>query len=121
MWELSFFKYCDTTENILQWSSEEVVIPYKNPIDNKYHRYFVDVYLKAKDKSGNIVEKLIEIKPKSQTIPPNKPKTKKGEKRYLKEMGMWIKNSSKWEAAKEYCKSKNWDFVILTEEELFKS
>ena len=41
-WELKFMKYCDMNPNILEWGSEEIVIPYRSPLDNRVHRYFVD-------------------------------------------------------------------------------
>ena len=33
MWELRFMKYCDSNPSILEWSSEEIVIPYRS-LDN---------------------------------------------------------------------------------------
>ena len=42
LWELKFMKYCDSNKNILEWGSEEVIVPYRSPIDNRYHRYFPD-------------------------------------------------------------------------------
>ena len=30
----------------------------------------------------------------------------------------WGVNSAKWEAAKLYCKNKNWEFKILTEDHI---
>ena len=62
LWELKFMNYCDKNENILKWSSEELWIPYKSPVDNRYHKYFPDFYIKYKNTSGKIVESLIEIK-----------------------------------------------------------
>ena len=67
-------KYCDTTPSILKWSSEEIAIPYKSPVDNRVHRYFPDFYVKVRESSGKIVHKLIEVKPSKQTVPPKKPK-----------------------------------------------
>ena len=67
LWERKFMKLCDSNSNILEWSSEEVIIPYKSPIDGKFHRYFVDFWVKQKNTKGEIVEKLIEIKPKKYT------------------------------------------------------
>ena len=43
---------------------------------------------------------LIEIKPKCQTQPPNKPKRKT--KKYINEVMTKIKNTSKWETPNEY-------------------
>ena len=64
-WELKFMKYLDRQPNVLSWSSEEVIIPYKSPIDNKWHRYYPDFWVKTKQG-----ETLVEIKPKKQTRPP---------------------------------------------------
>ena len=44
-WELKFMKYCDGNPSILEWGSEEIIIPYRSPLDNKIHRYFVDFYI----------------------------------------------------------------------------
>ena len=32
LWELKFMKYCDSNENILEWGSEEIVLPYVSPL-----------------------------------------------------------------------------------------
>ena len=48
MWELRFMKYCDKTPNILEWSSEEVIIPYRG-LDRRVHRYFPDFWIKYKN------------------------------------------------------------------------
>ena len=37
LWERTFCKYLDENQNILRWSSEELVIPYVSPIDDKIH------------------------------------------------------------------------------------
>lgn len=81
------------------------------------HRYFVDCWIKIKDKNGDVLCKLIEIKPHKQTIQPKEPKKKT--KRYLNEVKTWITNQSKWEAATRFCEEKNWEFMILTEKHLF--
>lgn len=111
-------KFCDLNESILEWSSEEVVVPYRSPLDKKLHRYYVDFWVKMKDKDGNIKCQLVEIKPEKQTKEPKKPK--KQTRRYLKEVKTWIINSTKWTAAKEFCEARDWKFVVLTEKQLFK-
>ena len=68
--------YCDLNENILEWGSEEIVIPYRSPIDNRIHRYFPDFYVKLKETTGKIKKYIIEVKPKKQLKPPVKPKDK---------------------------------------------
>ena len=69
-WELKFMQYCDTNKNIVRWSSEEIVIPYRSPVDNRIHRYFPDFYVKYKDIRGKMHEKVIEIKPAKQVKEP---------------------------------------------------
>ena len=70
--------YCDKNKNVVRYSSEEIVIPYVSPRDNKVHRYFPDFYVELITDSG-IRKMIIEIKPDSQTRPPRnrKCKTKK--------------------------------------------
>ena len=116
LWERKFMIYCDTNENVLEWGSEEIAIPYRSPVDGKIHRYFPDAYIKVKEPDGNIKKYLIEIKPHKQTMPPKKPQRQT--KGYIYEAYEYAKNQSKWEAATEYCKDRGWTFKILSENEL---
>ena len=115
-WELKFMKYCDLNDSILEWGSEEIVIPYRSPLDNRIHRYFVDFYIKVEDMNGQIKKYLIEVKPKRQTAPP--PKPKRQTKRYISEVTEYAKNQAKWKAATEFCEDRQWSFMIITEDEL---
>ena len=116
LWELKFMRYCDSNNNIVKWSSEEIVIPYRSPIDNRFHRYFPDFYLKYKDNTGKIIEKVVEIKPAKQVKEPKVQKRKT--KKYVTEVVTYAKNQAKWMAAEEFCKDRKWKFQILTEKEL---
>ena len=112
--------FCDTNPNIIEWSSEEVIIPYRSPFDNKIHRYFVDFCIKTKNKEGIIETLLIEVKPKKKTKQPEAVAVgSRVSRSKLTEIRGWMVNSAKWEAAKEYCKDRNWKFQILTEDEIF--
>ena len=104
--------YCDTNPGIVQWASEELPIRYYNPIDKKYHRYFVDFIIKT-DKNKKM---LIEIKPSRQTTRPKPPKKKT--KSYMRESFEFIKNQAKWKAATAYAEDNNAVFKIITEKEL---
>jgi len=107
LWEKHAFRWCDDNPNVKLWSSEEVVIPYLYEVDNRYHRYFMD--LKLVYKEGTM---LVEIKPDKETrIPTGNKKTK----RYLNESFTYVKNINKWNAAQEYCKERGWVFRIWTE------
>jgi len=110
--------YCDTNTSVLEWGSETVVVPYKSPIDKKWHRYFVDFIVKVKTRKGFTETSIIEIKPKKQCSPPTK-KTRVS-KSYIRESLTYAKNEAKWNAAKEYADDRGWKFVIMTEDTLFR-
>lgn len=110
-YEVKFMNWCDLNSDVTQWSSEEVVIPYRSPMDNKLHRYFVDFYVKIQDKVY-----LIEVKPDRFTKEPAVPKRRT--KRFLNEVAQYAVNQAKWKAAREVCADRNWEFKIITEKEL---
>lgn len=111
-WETRFASWCDKNPSVLKWSSEETIIPYKCPTDNRIHRYFVD--FKITVTTGKTY--LVEVKPKTQTQPPIYPG--KRTQRYLQESLAFMKNQAKWEAASEFAKDRGWEFKIITEHEL---
>jgi len=116
LWERKFMRYCDLNENILEWGSEEIIVPYRSPVDRRVHRYFPDFYIKIKESNNTIKKYLIEIKPKKQTVPPKKPQRQT--KGYLREAYEYAKNQSKWAAAREYCADRGWEFKVITDIEL---
>ena len=116
LWERKFMVYCDKNQNILEWASEEIAIPYRSPIDNRVHRYFPDFYMKVKETNGKIKNYVIEVKPAKQTIPPKKPKRQT--KGYIREAYEYAKNQAKWKMAKEFCADRQWEFKVVTEKEL---
>ena len=118
MWERKMCKYLDNNTNVLRWASEEVAIPYLSPVDNKMHKYYPDFLAEVKTKDGGIKTFLIEVKPYKQTKPPviKKRKTKS----YDLNMKTYAINEAKWKAAKKVCNDNQWEFTILTENELFK-
>jgi hypothetical protein len=112
-WETKFAIWCDTNSSVLKWNSEETVVPYISPVDNRAHRYFIDFKIQVRDKSGTLKTYLVEIKPDQQTRPPVPPSQKT--KRYITEVMTWGVNDAKWKAATNYAKDRGWDFVVLTE------
>lgn len=116
-WEKRVMEWADTQPGVVRWSSEEIVIPYKSPVDNKYHRYFVDFYVETVGRDGQTRKLLLEVKPKAQTLEPKKQSRKT--KRYITEVVTYGVNQAKWKAADEYCKDKGWEFMLITEEQLF--
>lgn len=113
LWEKHAFKWCDNSSDIIQWGSEEVVVPYYYEADRRYHRYYIDLIIELKN--GKVI--LVEIKPSKETKPPT---GNKRTKRYINEAYTYVKNQNKWEAAVEFAESKGWEFQIWTEKELSK-
>jgi len=116
LWERKFMVYCDKNENILEWGSEEIALPYRSPVDNRVHRYFPDFYIKVKENNGRIKKMIVEIKPLKQCIEPKVQKKKT--KGYIFEVVEYAKNQAKWAAAKEWCLDHGYEFKVLTENEL---
>jgi hypothetical protein len=120
--ERRFMVYLDNSPSVLKWSSEEIIIPYVSPLDNRVHRYFPDFFIKYKNSKDMIIEELIEVKPFSQCSPPNPKrkltKTGRKSKRYLREVNTYIINDAKWKQAIKYCEERDWKWRIITEKEI---
>ena len=102
LWERKFMVYCDNNDNILEWGSETVIIPYVSPWDGKVHRYFPDFIIKAKQSNGSIRSFVIEVKPKYQCkSPPENPKRKT--KKWFNDVKNWPINQAKWKFANDFC------------------
>lgn len=115
-WEKIIFKWLDSNSACISWCSEELIIPYRSPVDNKIHRYFPDVVATFKYPNGTVKTFLIEVKPFKETMPPEvKGKSKK---RLLEETATYAVNQAKWEQARNYCAEKGWEFKIISEYDL---
>jgi len=112
LWEKSCFKWCENNPKVIAWNSEEVVVPYRWKVDNKMHRYYVDLLIKME--SGHVI--LVEIKPDKETKAPKKPARQT--KKYINEVTTYIKNTDKWIAARKYAEDRGWTFEIWTEHTL---
>ena len=113
--ELKFFRFCDDNPNVLEWGSENIIVPYISPLDNRAHRYYVDNYIAIKEGS-EVVKYLVEIKPSKQTKPPT---TKYRKRQHLiYEQKQYVINQAKWKYANDFCLDNGFEFKILTEDQL---
>jgi hypothetical protein len=113
-WERRAFVVLDNSNKIQRWGSENIEIPYHDPIRGGVHRYVVDLFIEyVNEKTGKTERCLVEIKPSAQTIPPVRGRKKSAT--YMRECFTYIINVSKWKACQKYCQSKGWQFKILTE------
>jgi hypothetical protein len=115
-WEVKVMSWLDRNDDIISWQSEETIVPYKSPVDGRWHRYFPDFIVKVKTKDNTLKTMMLEVKPKKQTQPPEP--RKRVTKQYIQEVSTWGVNQSKWKAANEYCLDRGWEFKILTEDHL---
>jgi hypothetical protein len=116
LWERRVMVHLDENPGVVKWSSEEVVIPYLSPVDNRWHRYFPDFYVQTKNKQGMLESRILEVKPKSQAVAPKA--KKRVTKQYIQEVMTYGINEAKWKAATEYCKDRDWKFMVITEDDL---
>ena len=116
LWERRVMVHLDENPGVINWSSEEVVIPYLSPVDNRWHRYFPDFYVQTKNKQGMLESRILEVKPKSQAVAPKA--KKRVTKQYIQEVMTYGINEAKWKAATEYCKDRDWKFMVITEDDL---
>ena len=115
-WECRLMDWFDRNPNVISWASEEVTVPYKSPVDGKFHRYFPDFVVKIREQSGKTKTMMIEVKPKKQTMEPQV--QRRVTKQYINEVATWGVNQSKWKAATEYCLDRGWEFKLMTEDHL---
>jgi hypothetical protein len=115
--EKKVFGLLDNSNKISSWGSESIVVPYISPVDNRYHRYFVDVHFKFTDSNGYMIKYLVEIKPFKQTLKPVKTPRKR-QKTFLTESYMWAVNQAKWEAADAWAKKNGYIFKVITEKDM---
>jgi len=114
-WEKRMFYELDNRPDVIQWSSEELAIPYFNPVDQKTHRYFPDLIFKVKQKSGSEQIYMVEIKPHKQTNPPKKGRNTQN---FINETVTYTVNQAKWKHAEKFCKDRGWIFKVITEKDL---
>ena len=109
LWERRFMDYCDRNPKIIEWGSEEIVIPYISPVDKKPHRYFPDFYIKMVNAAGQNVRHIIEVKPKKHLKRPVK--KKRTTQKFLREVATYGINQAKFKAARSYCKDRKYKFL----------
>jgi hypothetical protein len=117
LWERRCMVMFDEDDRILKWNSEELIIPYRSPKDQEIHRYFPDFVLQVKLADGNTKVQVVEVKPASKLIAPV-PK-KRVTQKFLHDVLDYEVIQSKKRAAEAYCADRGWQYVILTENDIF--
>ena len=110
-------KYFDVNPSVLQWSSEEVVIPYYDSMSKKVRKYFPDFLIKVKTATGESKTHLIEVKPSKDLRPPVGGRGKK-KSTVLYEMKSYRMNRDKFASARKWCDERGIIFDVWTEKHL---
>jgi hypothetical protein len=111
-WELAFMNFCDNNNNILQWASEPIRIPYQHPLTGKMTTYVPDFIVTYRGPNNTTHAELIEIKPKKQSLIEDKMNSK--------DRTIVAINHFKWEAAQRWCKANGLKFRVITEDDIFR-
>ena len=112
-WELAFMRFCDTIDNILQWASESIVIPYRHPLTGKMTNYVPDFLITYRTKDNRMCAEVIEIKPKKQSVIESKASAR--------DRAVVAVNYSKWDAATKWCRRQGLQFRVINEDQIFRN
>ena len=110
-WEHTFMRFCDENPAVLQWASEAVHIPYRNPFTNKNTIYVPDFMIMYVNKNGEKFGELIEITPSTQTTLESA--------RSPRDQAAAVLNMHKWQAAQAWCGQNGLRFRVVTENDIF--
>lgn len=110
-WELSFMRFCDNNESVLQWASESIAIPYRSPITGKMKQYVPDFLITYRTRNNQMRAELIEIKPKKQSVIESKMSSR--------DRAVVAVNYAKWDAATKWARRNGLTFRVITEDQMF--
>lgn len=110
-WEHSFMRFCDTNENVLQWASESIAIPYRHPLTGKMTTYVPDFLITYRTRDNTVKAELIEIKPKKQSVIESRMSSR--------DRAVVAINYSKWDVATKWARRHGLIFRVITESDMF--
>lgn len=110
-WELTFMMFLDSNDNVLQWASESISIPYRNPLTGKQSMYVPDFLVTYRGRNNTTVAELIEIKPKKQSLIESKMNAK--------ERAIVAVNYAKWDSATKWAKRNGLTFRVINEDQIY--
>ena len=113
-WEMVFMNFCDQNENVLHWASEAVSIPYINPLNGRRSNYIPDFFVVYRNKNGQQIAEVVEIKPKKQSLIESKVAN-------TRDRAIVALNHAKWASATAWCKQKGYAFRVINEDQIFHS
>jgi len=113
-WEFTFMQFCDNNKNVIQWSSESIIIPYIHPLTGKRTNYIPDFLVVYENKHGQQKAEIVEIKPKKQSLIESRVAN-------ARDRAVVAINHAKWASAMAFCKQNGLTFRVITEDDLFRN
>jgi hypothetical protein len=110
-WEHSFMRFCDTNDNVLQWASESIAIPYRNPLTGKPSMYIPDFLVTYRGPNNTTRAELIEIKPKKQSLIESKATDR--------DRAIVAVNYAKWDSATKWARRNGLTFRVINEDMIY--
>ena len=110
-WEHSFMRFCDNNDAVIQWASESISIPYRNPLTGKQSIYIPDFLITYRTKDNVMKAEVIEIKPKKQSVLESKANAR--------DRAVVALNYAKWDQATKWCRRNGLIFRVITEDDMF--
>lgn len=104
-------RFFDNHPSVIQWASESIQIPYRNPLTGKNTIYVPDFFVYYQDANGKNHGEIIEVKPSKETS--------MTEAKSSRDKAMAIVNAAKWQAAQAFCSRQGLKFRVVTEQQLF--
>ena len=112
-WEHAFMRFLDNNEHVVNWASESISIPYRNPITGKMTMYVPDFLITYRNKSNTLIAELVEIKPKNQSVVESKMNAN--------QRAVIAVNYAKWDAATKWARRNGLTFRVITEDDMFRN
>jgi hypothetical protein len=112
-WEHAFMRFLDNNEHVVNWASESITIPYRNPVTGKQSLYVPDFLITYRNKNNQLIAELVEIKPKKQSVIESKMSAREG--------AVVAVNYAKWDAATKWARRNGLTFRVLTEDDMFRN
>lgn len=110
-WEMTFMMFLDSNDNIVQWASESITIPYRNPITGRQSMYVPDFFVTYRDRNNTTRAELIEIKPKKQSLIESRMSDR--------DRAIVAVNYAKWDAATKWARRNGLTFRVINEDQIY--
>ena len=110
-WEMTFMMFLDNNDHVLQWASESVSIPYRNPITGKQSMYVPDFIVTYRGRDDTVRAEMIEIKPRKQSLIE--------ERQSQRDRAQVAINYAKWHQATKWCRANGLIFRVINEDQIF--